>query len=269
MLKKIKCVCKNIFEQIQKNEIFPQANQLTYKLIFSLFPFLIFLISLIGFFDIGIDMEDILGEIYEIFPYEISQLIDTAITEISIPSAGIMSVSVLTYIVIVGNCFRVVTLAIRRIYDTQTKQNFIAQMVFGTLLTLALAAGIIVSFLIFVYGDTLYAWLITNFGSNLLFELFFGFAGAAIATFLVLFAVVLVYKIAIPAEKLANLLPGAVFTIWGWAIATFGFNIYISSFANYSLVYGSIASIFITMLWLNIVSITILLGAQLNQFVRK
>ncbi|MDO5389026.1 MAG: YhjD/YihY/BrkB family envelope integrity protein, partial [Clostridia bacterium] len=60
------------------------------------------------------------------------------------------------------------------------------------------------------------------------------------------------------------LLPGIMFTIISWYVVSKGFNIYINNFSRYSVIYGSIAAIFVFGIWLFLLSSLILIGSQIN-----
>lgn len=49
-----------------------------------------------------------------------------------------------------------------------------------------------------------------------------------------------------------------------WMIISKLFNIYISHFSRYNIVYGSIGTLFVFALWINIFSYVLLLGGQIN-----
>ena len=88
----------------------------------------------------------------------------------------------------------------------------------------------------------------------------------AIASICVLVAFsTLVYKF-LPNGKRRwrNQLPGAIFTAFGWILASFIFSIYIDVFKGFSNMYGSLTTIVIIMLWLYFCMYILLLGGELN-----
>ena len=58
--------------------------------------------------------------------------------------------------------------------------------------------------------------------------------------------------------------PGAILSIAVWGGATVGFSYYLSKFANYSQIYGSIAAVIALLMFLYITIFVVLLGAALN-----
>ena len=65
-------------------------------------------------------------------------------------------------------------------------------------------------------------------------------------------------------KKLKNCILGAGFTAIAWYAISFFFSIYVKIFTNFSVIYGSLATIIIIMMWLYAVIYTILLGAEIN-----
>ena len=263
-MKKIAHFIHALYTKIIENEILPLAGQLTYRLIFSLFPFVIFLISLVGFFDIG--AETLLAESFAIFPQEVAQVINDVIRDVAdTRSINVMSTSLLISIFTAASGFNAIMRGINKVYDQQDSRNIVVRWLYCVILVIALAFAIISSLLVVIYGDAIYTLIYRHFDPSPIFLAFFGFAGLLIAITIMLATIMLIYRLSLgKKQSIVSMLPGAMLTITVWAISSSAFNFYINNFSRYSLVYGSIASIFITMLWLNIISATILIGAQTN-----
>jgi len=255
-----------LYAKIDENEILPLATQLTYRLIFALFPFIIFLISLVGYFDINAEL--LLEEAYAVFPLQIAQIINDVINDVvDTRSPSIMSTSLLLSIFTVASGFNSIMRGVNKVYDQQDARNIIVRWLFCALLVIILAFAIISSLLVVIYGDAIYRLIYHHINphNTTLYSALFGFAGMLIVLVIMLATIMLIYRLALGKKlPIVSLLPGAILTIIVWAISSSAFNFYINNFSRYSLVYGSIASVFITMLWLNIISITMLIGAQVN-----
>jgi len=250
--------------KIKENEIMPLATQLTYRLIFALFPFIIFLISLVGYFDIN--AETLLEEAFAVFPLQIAQIINDVILDVvDTRSPSIMSTSLLISLFTVANGFHAIMHGINKVYSREDSRNIVVRWLYSGLLVIALAVAIITSLLVVIYGDTIHSIIYRNFSLDSSFSAIFGFAGILVTITIMLATIMLIYRLSLgEKQSIVSMLPGAMLTIIVWAISSSAFNFYVNNFSRYSLVYGSIASIFITMLWLNIISATILIGAQTN-----
>jgi len=264
-MKKFIQFARALYDKAVENEILPLATQLTYRLIFSLFPFLIFLISLVGFFDIDADF--LLEEVSRLFPLQIAQIVNDVIYEVvDTRNPSIMSTSLLLYLYTAANGFRAVGRGINKAYGRQDSRTFVKRWLCHGLLVLSLALAIVTSLLVIIFGDAIHAAITYYIPIDRGFlSALFGIFGVLVTMFIMLATVILIYRLSMDKpQPIIALLPGATITIVVWAVSSSAFNFWINNFSRHSLIYGSIASIFITMLWLNIISITILLGAQIN-----
>ncbi|MEI9977839.1 MAG: YihY/virulence factor BrkB family protein [Edaphobacter sp.] len=75
----------------------------------------------------------------------------------------------------------------------------------------------------------------------------------------------LIYHLGSPMQQhWKRTLPGAVISTLMWFIATVAFGWYVTRFANYSQVYGSLGVAIALLFWLNIISLCVLAGAEFN-----
>ena len=59
-------------------------------------------------------------------------------------------------------------------------------------------------------------------------------------------------------------LPGATVATLLWFVTTLGFGFYVTRYANYSVVYGSVGAAIALMFWLYIIALSVLVGAEFN-----
>ena len=85
-------------------------------------------------------------------------------------------------------------------------------------------------------------------------------------TLLGLFAFVLLLYRFTPGtkKKRERLWPGALLSSIGWTLASFLFELYLNTFTNYGALYGGLGAFLGLLLWLFVVSLLILAGAELN-----
>lgn len=75
----------------------------------------------------------------------------------------------------------------------------------------------------------------------------------------------LIYHHAVPrTQRWHSVLAGAALATALWFPATAGFGYYVRHFAQYSLFYGSLAAAIVLLVWLYIISLIILVGAEFN-----
>ena len=70
-------------------------------------------------------------------------------------------------------------------------------------------------------------------------------------------------------SKMRYEFPGAVFSTAVWLLYSWAFSFYIDNFAQYSVTYGSLATIVIFILWLYGTMNIVFIGAEINVVLRK
>jgi membrane protein len=91
-----------------------------------------------------------------------------------------------------------------------------------------------------------------------------------VALIFVSIAFAFIYRIGVSYwEEGTPLLPGAVLAAISWAIVSGLFRLYVANFGQYNKVYGAVGAVVVLMLWLQITSLVMLLGYQLNTMLAK
>ncbi|MCL2699560.1 MAG: YihY/virulence factor BrkB family protein [Defluviitaleaceae bacterium] len=258
-----------LVKEIIAHDLWGYANALTYKLLLALFPFIIFLMTLIGFFNIDASYFTI--GLTEALPPEVSGIIDTfALEVVSGRNLSLLSVSLFVAVFSASSGFRAIIKGINKAYDANDTRGALFTGVISVGLVFLFAVSIIICLVVLIFGDYLMALADWHFGlSAAAFAVYEGFRYLGVMAAL-LAAVCAIYKISsCKRVKLLSVLPGAAVTVALWVLASKVFEIYIANFARFSVVYGGLGSVFVMMIWLNIVSFLLLVGSEINALLRR
>lgn len=142
------------------------------------------------------------------------------------------------------------------------KQRLVAILLIpGMLIPMFFATALI------TFGHAIEQWMILQAGHSLrLYLLIFWRATRwTIALFTSVVVLAVVYHFGIPRRRhWKHALPGAILSTATWFIATLIFGLYVGRFSHYQIVYGSLGAGMATLVWLYIVSLSILFGAEFN-----
>ena len=122
--------------------------------------------------------------------------------------------------------------------------------------------GGVVMLLAIVYVPILFAVV----GYSRALELVVGVGRWPFLALFVLFILSLLYRYG-PCRRSAKwhwVSIGSLFAMVAWLIASAGFSLYVSHFANYDRVYGSLGAVVILLFWLYMSFYIVLLGAEIN-----
>ncbi len=248
----------------KRDDIFALASQMAYYLILSFFPFIIFLFTLIGFSRISPD--EVLNALNSILPKATVQLVNYTIKEIfTYQSGGLLGLSVFLTIWTASSGFRAFLKGVDKAYNIHENRSFIKRSIISYLSTIMLAITIIITLTLLVFGKVIENYLIQvlPFSEIIVFIWELLRYGLIIVVLILIFTTI--YKFS-PSKKIKwrEALPGAIITTFGWLIISVAFSFYITNFSNYSRIYGSLAAVFILMIWLFLSAIIFLFGLELN-----
>jgi membrane protein len=136
-------------------------------------------------------------------------------------------------------------------------------------LQLVVMAGVPMGFASFlvVFGNVIERWTMYHVGHELTpYLLGLWTAVRWIIAVLTSIAVIgLVYHHGVPrTQPWHRVLPGAVVATMLWVIVTVLFGWYLRRYANYDVIYGSVGTAMALLVWLYLVSIVVLVGAEFN-----
>ena len=149
------------FVKIKNDDIFALAAQLAYYLILSFFPFLIFLITLIGI--AKFDSMTIIYGLKSILPNNVFNLIYKTVFEIlNQHNVGLLGISIILSMWSASSGARAAIRGINKAYDLKERRNFINLSFLAIIFTIALTLIIIITLIALVFGDIiddyLYLW---------------------------------------------------------------------------------------------------------------
>jgi membrane protein len=237
-----------------------RAAGVAYYAFLSIFPLLLGLISVFGFFLPSENLQDtLLKFIGENLPGATDFFKQNIASTVNLRgAAGVVSVIILFWGA--SALFSAISLAINRAWDIrQYRRHFLIRkaselgmaLSMGILFLLSVGVSALISILRGVFNLPAADLIIVNAGSRL------------IAFLLILAVFLLLYKL-IPNTKTywRYVWQGALLAAVFFEIARTLFILYIENFANYQLIYGSIASIIVLLVWIYYSAFIMILGAE-------
>lgn len=250
--------------KIKNDDIFALASQLAYYLMLSFFPFILFLMTLVGFSSLS--SVDILNGVSGILPKSVVDLTRSTITEVfDNQYKGLLGISILLMIWTSSTGFKAVIKGVNKAYNFKENRSFIKISIISMLGILSIAMIILLALVMLVFGGVIADYMRKMLPVYYVIVVVWNAFRYAFVFIVMIFIFAAIYRIA-PAKKLTwnEVIPGAVFSTIGWILISFGFSFYINSFTNYSRFYGSLGAVFILMTWLFLVSMIFILGVEIN-----
>lgn len=265
----LKARLKRVLRAIQDDDVFGRAAQLSYYFLLALFPLLLFLVSLLGYFaQAGSDLRNgLLNYLAAVMPGAAVTLVHTTLEEISNSAGGgKLSFGLLAALWAASNGMGAISDTLNSAYNVKETRSWWKVRLISVLLTVSLSILIVTALVIILYGGTIGEAVAGRFGFGHVFTTLWKILQWPIALLFVLATFNLIYNFApnIRRSQRRFFTLGALVGVALWLLVSFGFRIYLHYFNSYSVTYGSLGALIILMLWFYFTGVAILIGGEIN-----
>ena len=260
---------KRAVKEFSEDDMMTYAAAMSYAVFFSLFPFIIFLLALLGFLGLQQVFDFLLQQSSAVLPSNAQQTISNIVGQIRRQaSGGIMSFGVILALWSASSAVRMTMHALNVAYDVEDRPGW-KKFPLSIVYALVLAVLLIVSAGLLFFGPQIVAPVFRAVGLSSIVSLLttlWAWLRIPVAVLLLMLAVALIYYLfpKVSGHPFRFVTPGAVIAVIVWILASLGFSYYIANFANYSATYGALASVIVLLLYFYISSLILLFGAEIN-----
>jgi len=269
-MKKINSVkekLKEFIKKVQKDNVSGYAAQSAYYIILSFIPFVIILLTLIQY--IGLDKENLYYIIKTIIPTSMNETVLGIIQEVYSKSIGTISLSLFVAIWASSKGFYALYKGLQVVYENKNKSNYLSLKLRTILYTFCFSALIVLALILMVFGRTIINFINERFKLFDFHNVIFILKDLIVIIGLFIF-LLLVYKFVPKSKnKFKKQIPGAILASIGWIIISKIFSIYLRLFKGFSIMYGSLTTIILIMMWVYLCIYIILIGAEINNYIYK
>ncbi len=253
-------------EEFIEDDMTTYAAALAYQTFFSLFPFVLFLVALLGFLQIPGFFDWLLDQARTVLPEQAMGVVEQVIGQIRGQSSGeLLSLGIIIALWVASSGVRMLMNALNVAYDVAEERPAWKRYPLSIFYTLVLAVVIIVAVGLMLVGPQVMEWLADQIGLGALFVTLWAWLRLPVAILLLMVVVALVYYLFPNVDQPFRFItPGAVLTVIVWIAASFGFSFYVSNFASYSATYGSLGAVIVLLLYFFVSAAVLLFGAEVN-----
>ena len=289
----------DFFKLFTKGRTVDRAAGVAFNFFVALFPLILFFFTLVPYIPIPHLYERVMMALDDfLVPSGTMDYVKETIDVIMNQShEGLLSISIIMCLVFGSNGIVAVFNGFRNVYANfltdkgLNLKGWLMQRLFAIIMLIVLGALVVISVLLISLGGMVLKYLVTNEileGGSFTFFLF-SVLRWVIGVFALSFGIALLYyfgnvkfkehyrverkRTGPHGEKLYRnfviFSPGTILATTLFVLGTVGFNVYISNFSRYNVLYGSIGTLIILLLWIWIVAILILAGNDLNSGIRR
>lgn len=256
---------------IFKGKIGRKAAAISWSFTLSLFPFLLFLLSVIPYMPHYDKLQFYIFEVlmHNIFPSNIEGDVRGYIQDNIIPNMkGISNLTILIALIFATNG----TFSLINGFNENSEEKLtdVKEFILSFFITIGFVTIIFLALFGVYYTEVVLkdfspgynlSWIVRNLSKIIGFVSFPVFYFILLAMFYWLGTAKII--------RFRQAIPGAILTTVLFVVTTYFFALYVKNIARYNVLYGSIGSMILLMVWVNVNVYLLLFGNELNMALRK
>jgi membrane protein len=265
-----------LLRQIWEDEVLGRCAELAYVFLFSVFPLLLFLTTLLGYL-----AEAYPGLRWSLFTYlarispsaEVTALLNNTLAEITAARTGAkLYLSLALAVWVASNGMIAVSRTLNTACGLKETRRWWTRRLIAIALTLVFSSLIVCALVLIFYGARLGETLAARLGIGDVFAMLWHFFQWPLVLVFVLISFEIIYNYAPNLGDSPNRqwgTPGAVTGVVLWLLASFGLRAYLSYRHAFTTAYGSLGAVIVLLVWFYLTAFAILMGGEVNSEIAR
>jgi membrane protein len=254
-------------KRLVADEAMPLAGNIAFRMVFSAFPFLIFLTAIAGFLGSEVWVEHTVQLLLSVAPDNVVAPMAREIRSIlTVPRVDLLSIGALLTIWSAMAGVDSVRVGLNRAYDvTETRKSW--QLYLLSILCVIGSAVLFLALSLLVVVYPVFVRIVTAVTGNFPSQ----FSSIEqwrypLAVLLMLVGVHAAHRV-LPAKRLSfrHVLPGVWFTVLCWMVMAYAFSVWLTRFNSFTSTYASLSGVFIIMFFIYMAALVLIAGGELNR----
>jgi len=254
-------------KEIDQLTMFNRAASLAFNFMLAFFPATIFLFTLIPYVPIKNFQGQLLSLLSTVLPYNAYMAFQNTIEDIVRHHNGkLLSIGFITALYFATNGITILMRDFNKSSLMAEKRSWLKRRLIAIALTIVISFSLLIAITVMTGGEAIIGYLKSHIDSKGHFwVVIIAFSRWVIVIAVFFFSISLLYRYG-PANKIKwkFLNTGSIMATTLAVLTTMGFNYYINNFSSYNKVYGSIGTLIILMIWIQLNALILLIGFELN-----
>lgn len=257
---------KQFYKRFMDTDLSGIAAELSYYFLFSMFPFLVFLVALAAYLPLQDAVQDVLTRMSTVMPKEAMGIIQEHMKGlVNQQRPKLLSIGVLITIWGASRGVNAFLSGLNIAYSVKDKRSYIKVQAIAVAMTVASSLLVFIAFALIILGGKVGFYIADHLHLGGYYNTVWSWLRWPLSALVIMLTVGVNYYI-LPdvKQRLKFIFPGAVIGTLLWILVTWGFTEYAGHFGNYNATYGSIGGVIVLMTWLYLSGLIFLIGGQIN-----
>jgi membrane protein len=266
-----KRVCRELWREIQDDQISNGAAALAFYMVLSLFPLAIFGLSILPYLQVENLEQAVMDLVSEALPRSAADLMtNTVRSVVSHRSGGLLSFGFVFAIWSATSGLHGLMQQLNVAYEVEEERTFFRARALSLVLTVAFFALIVGALGVITCGGVLQAYIGRHLGWSSALRVTFAALRWVIIILALHSAFSLIYHLGPNLRRrFVFVTPGSAAATVVLLLASLAFKTYVNRFSDYDALYGSLGAVIVLLLWLFAAGWVILFGAELNDVLSR
>lgn len=265
---------KNIFVRsairLMKNNGVEMAGYLAYLNIFSIFPFIFILMTMVSFVGESHTGVVLINKIFELTPPYVIQLLKPYIDDLlSGPTLGLFNFIFIGAIWTASSSVASLKQIFNKIYNVKDPPNYLLTRIKSIIQFISAVIIILAAMLIFIILPAILRYIEAKFHLKMPEAGNPFFRYLAITTIVILVISAIYNNLTNKKLSLKSTVPGAFVAFIIWYVSANALTFYTTNFGQLNVTYGSLATIIIVLIFFYLINLALLYGAEFNYQLSK
>lgn len=259
----IKRYIKEILVRLKEHHVESFSSQIAFFMMLSIFPFLILLFMFLT--ELSLEAAEGMTDFYKVIPDQASGIIKDYLEYSEQFSNKVFSPILVVAIWMSSNAVTALMKAVNIAYNLEETRNYVVRKGLAILYTLLIILVILTAIVIPNIGAFAMGYVRKYIEIPEMNLIIFNMLRVVISATVLFLVLAFLYK-TLPNMKLKYkaVMPGTIFAFFGLMLTSFLFSKFVQDYAQYSLVYGSLAAVIVLMIWLFLCGMILMLGSEIN-----
>jgi membrane protein len=259
------------YRDLVRHHTLQVSAALSYYLVLSVFPCLIFLSAIVGFVSLPDLFNHVLLLMGRLLPADTMKMVYSVLGDVLASNRGTwLSLGMLGLVWTASAAFDSMIEALDIAYDVTDDRPFWKTRLLAIALAAIIGSLLLTSLGVMVVGPRFGDWLASRLELSAVFVAVWPVLRWLLAICFTILAVEVLYYLAPNVkQRFGATLPGAVLSVVVWNVLSFLLGYYFRHWANFNRTYGTLGGFIAFMTWLYWTSFVLLVGAELNAELAK
>ena len=254
----------DMVQRYYAHDVARDSAALTYYLLFAIFPLLIFISTLLGLLEL--DIAYITSVLEPLFPADVLNVVRSYLEYVSAnPSRQLLWFSLVFSIWFPMRASGCLMHSLRKAFGRSAPESLWRSQLRILLFTVWLIVVIAVTLCLVVVGRTVLEFVGRFVSVTEAFITAWSSLRFVVLALVMVVTLVLLYMLSQGQRRpLREVLPGVASSLAAWMVLSMAFSYYVEHVGQYSVLYGSIATVIVVLLWLYMSGQVLILGAEFS-----